>query len=150
MLLFPVWVAVLLGLLLGFLPLLGTEPMGGSRTTADPKQASSCDSNCSQLTLKLEFSSKVVEDGKILICFCILCFTFLESCRYYHWWIFFLFSFFLRCKKVFKHFLFLKIWFSLGCHRILGGMCKHVPLRRKCTHWNGDAFVCTSIRVSGF
>lgn len=67
MLLFPVWGSVLLGLLVGFLPLLGTEPLGGSKPTTDPQQPSSCDSNCSQLTLKLEFSSKVVEDGKNLI-----------------------------------------------------------------------------------
>lgn len=67
MLLFPVWVSVFLGLLVGFLPLLGTEPLGGSKPTTDPQQPSSCDSNCSQLTLKLEFSSKVVEDGKNLI-----------------------------------------------------------------------------------
>lgn len=67
MLLFPVWVSVLLGLLVGFLPLLGTEPMGGSKTTTNPKQTSSCGSNCSHLTLKLEFSSKVVEDGENLI-----------------------------------------------------------------------------------
>lgn len=64
MLLFPVWVSALLGLLVGFLPLLGTEPLGGSKPATDPQQPSSCDSNCSQLTLKLEFSSKVVEDGK--------------------------------------------------------------------------------------
>lgn len=64
MLLFPVWVSVLLGLLAGFLPLLGTEPLGGSKGTTSPQQPPSCDSNCSQLTLKLEFSTKVVEDGK--------------------------------------------------------------------------------------
>uniref|UniRef100_H3CGJ5 Membrane-bound transcription factor site-1 protease n=1 Tax=Tetraodon nigroviridis TaxID=99883 RepID=H3CGJ5_TETNG len=40
----------------------------GSRTKGppNPKQPSACDSNCSQLTLKLEFSSKVVEDEYII------------------------------------------------------------------------------------
>lgn len=69
MLLLPVWASMLLGLLLGFLPLVGMEPMGGAKPdsghTPNPEPPpSSSDSNCSQLTLKLEFSSKVVEHGK--------------------------------------------------------------------------------------
>lgn len=60
---------MLLGLLVGFLPLVGMEPMGGAKPDSDhapnPEPLpSSSDSNCSQLTLKLEFSSKVVEHGK--------------------------------------------------------------------------------------
>lgn len=69
MLLLPVWASMLLGLLVGFLPLVGMEPMGGAKPDSDHAPnteplPSSSDSNCSQLTLKLEFSSKVVEHGK--------------------------------------------------------------------------------------
>lgn len=69
MLLLPVWVSMLFGLLVGFLPLVGMEPMGAvkfdSDHTLNPKPLlSSSESNCSQLTLKVEFSSKVVEHGK--------------------------------------------------------------------------------------
>lgn len=69
MLLLPVWASMLLGLLVGFLPLVGMEPMGGTKSDSDHTPNSeplppSADSNCSQLTLKLEFSSKVVEHGK--------------------------------------------------------------------------------------
>lgn len=70
MLLLPVWASMLLGLLVGFLPLVGMEPTGGAKsgsdhaTNSEPLPSSS-GSNCSsQLTLKLEFSSKVVEHGK--------------------------------------------------------------------------------------
>lgn len=67
--LLPVWASVLLGLLVGFLPLVGMEPMGGAQSdsgrTGSPEPLSSpSDSNCSHLTLKLEFSTKVVENGK--------------------------------------------------------------------------------------
>lgn len=67
--LLPVWASVLLGLLVGFLPLVGMEPMGGAQSdsgrTDSPKPLSSpSDSNCSHLTLKLEFSTTVVEHGK--------------------------------------------------------------------------------------
>lgn len=67
----PVWVSMLLGLLVGFLPLVGMEPAGGAKPTsnlnpsAEPLPSPS-GSNCSQLTLKLEFSSKVVEHGENL------------------------------------------------------------------------------------
>lgn len=67
--LLPVWASVLLGLLVGFLPLVGMEPLGGAQSdsgqTDNPKPLSSpSDSNCSHSTLKLEFSTKVVEHGK--------------------------------------------------------------------------------------
>lgn len=67
--LLPVWASVLLGLLVGFLPLVGMEPMGGAQSdsgqTDNPKPLSSpSDSNCSHSELKLEFSTKVVEHGK--------------------------------------------------------------------------------------
>uniref|UniRef100_A0A667X3N1 Membrane-bound transcription factor peptidase, site 1 n=1 Tax=Myripristis murdjan TaxID=586833 RepID=A0A667X3N1_9TELE len=67
----PVWVSMLLGLLVGFLPLVGMEPAGGAKPTsnlnpsAEPLPSPS-GSNCSQLTLKLEFSSKVVEHEYIV------------------------------------------------------------------------------------
>lgn len=69
MLLLPVWASMLLGLLVGFLPLVGMEPTGdtksGSESAPNPEPLpSSSGSNCSELTLKLEFSSKVVENGK--------------------------------------------------------------------------------------
>lgn len=67
--LLPVWASMLLGLLVGFLPLVGMEPTEGAKSGSDhgpnPEPLpSSSGSNCSQLTLKLEFSSKVVEHGK--------------------------------------------------------------------------------------
>lgn len=71
-----VWVSVLLGLVVAFLPLLGTEPTRGAKTNTNPKQPSSCDYNCSQLTLKLEFSSKVVEDGKNIMKYFVLSLSF--------------------------------------------------------------------------
>ena len=72
MLLLPVWASMLLGLLVGFLPLVGMEPMGGNKSASDhapnPEHlSSSSGSNCSQLTLKLEFSSNVVEHGKDIL-----------------------------------------------------------------------------------
>lgn len=72
MILLPVWASMLLGLLSGFLPVVGMESTGGARSgsehasNSDPLPSSS-GSNCSQLTLKLEFSSKVVEHGKQLL-----------------------------------------------------------------------------------
>lgn len=70
--LLPVWASVLLGLLVGFLPLVGMEPMGGAPSDSgrpdNPKPLPSpSDSNCSHLTLKLEFSTKVVEHGELNI-----------------------------------------------------------------------------------
>lgn len=69
MLLLPVWVSMLLRLLAGFLPVVGMEPAGGGKSDSDHTPDSdalhsSSGSNCSELTLKLEFSSKVVEHGK--------------------------------------------------------------------------------------
>ena len=69
MLLLPVWASVLLGLLMGFLPVVGMEPTGGSKSESDHTPnteplPSSSGSNCSQMTLKLEFSTKVVEHGE--------------------------------------------------------------------------------------
>lgn len=60
---------MLLGLLAGFVPVVGMEPAGGGTPDSDhtPNSEplpSSSGSNCSQLTLKLEFSTKVVEHGK--------------------------------------------------------------------------------------
>lgn len=56
------WLSMMAALLFGRLPLVGTEKEG------DPSSAGLLDdmqsSNCSQLTLKMEFSSKVVEHGK--------------------------------------------------------------------------------------
>lgn len=55
------WLSMMAALLFGRLPLVGTEKEG------DPSSAAFLDvqsSNCSQLTLKMEFSSKVVEHGK--------------------------------------------------------------------------------------
>lgn len=71
MLLLPVWASMLLGLLAGFLPVVGMEPAGGGKSDSDhiPNSdllPSSSSSNCSQLTLKLEFSSKVVEHEYIV------------------------------------------------------------------------------------
>lgn len=63
----PVWASMLLGLLAGFLPVVGMEPAtetksaSGHAPDSDPRSSGS---NCSQLTLKLEFSSKVVEHGE--------------------------------------------------------------------------------------
>ncbi|KAE8295892.1 Membrane-bound transcription factor site-1 protease [Larimichthys crocea] len=72
MLVLPVWASMLLGLLVGFLPLVGMEPTGGAKsgssghaTNQEPLPSSS-GSNCSELTLKLEFSSKVVEHEYII------------------------------------------------------------------------------------
>uniref|UniRef100_A0A665UQG2 Membrane-bound transcription factor site-1 protease n=1 Tax=Echeneis naucrates TaxID=173247 RepID=A0A665UQG2_ECHNA len=71
MLLIPLWASMLLGLLSGFLPAVGMEPAGGSSSASEhPPNSdsfpSSSGSNCSQLTLKLEFSSKVVEHEYIV------------------------------------------------------------------------------------
>uniref|UniRef100_A0A672HQL8 Membrane-bound transcription factor site-1 protease n=1 Tax=Salarias fasciatus TaxID=181472 RepID=A0A672HQL8_SALFA len=63
MLLLSVWASTLLGLLAGFLPAVGMEPQGGA--SAEPLPSPS-GSNCSQLTLKLEFSSEVVEHEYIV------------------------------------------------------------------------------------
>lgn len=56
------WLSMMAALLFGRLPLVGTEKEG------DPSSAAFLDdvqsSNCSELTLKMEFSSKVVEHGK--------------------------------------------------------------------------------------
>lgn len=73
MILLPVWASMLLGLLSGFVPVVGMESTGGGaqsgseRASTSDTLPSSSGSNCSQLTLKLEFSSKVVEHGKKLI-----------------------------------------------------------------------------------
>lgn len=69
MLLLPVWASMLLGLLMGFVPVVGMEPTEGAKSDFDHAPnteplPSSSGTNCSQLTLKLEFSSKVVEHGK--------------------------------------------------------------------------------------
>lgn len=69
MLLVSAWASMLLGLLAGFLPVVGMEGEGGARPASDhtpntePPSSPSV-TNCSQLTLKLEFSTKVVEHGK--------------------------------------------------------------------------------------
>lgn len=60
---------LLLGLLSGFLPVVGMELVGGAKSGSDhaPKTEplpSSSASNCSDLTVKLEFSTKVVEHGE--------------------------------------------------------------------------------------
>lgn len=68
--LIPVWVSMLLGLLVGFLPAVGTEPGGGAKPSsghAPSPESPSCGSNCSHLTVKLEFSSKVVEHGENIL-----------------------------------------------------------------------------------
>lgn len=67
--LLPVRASILLGLLVGFLPLVGMEPVvgdtsGSDFTSTQEPLPSSSGSNCSHLALKLEFSSKVVEHGK--------------------------------------------------------------------------------------
>lgn len=69
MLLFCVWVSLFLGQMAGFLPVVGMEAKGGAKSSPDhmvndQPLPSPPGSNCSQLTLKLEFSSKVVEHGK--------------------------------------------------------------------------------------
>lgn len=56
------WLSMMAALLFGRLPLVGTEKEGDSSSTGFMDDAQS--SNCSQLTLKMEFSSKVVEHGK--------------------------------------------------------------------------------------
>uniref|UniRef100_A0A8C2YXR5 Membrane-bound transcription factor site-1 protease n=1 Tax=Cyclopterus lumpus TaxID=8103 RepID=A0A8C2YXR5_CYCLU len=71
MLLLPVWASMLLGLLSGFLPVVGMEPMGGAKLNSDHAPnteplPSSSGSNCSDLTVKLEFSTKVVEHEYII------------------------------------------------------------------------------------
>lgn len=71
MLLLSAWVSMLLGLIAGFLPVVGMDGEGGAESTSDhtPKidaLSSQSVTNCSQLTLKLEFSTKVVEHGKKL------------------------------------------------------------------------------------
>uniref|UniRef100_A0A3P8W639 Membrane-bound transcription factor site-1 protease n=1 Tax=Cynoglossus semilaevis TaxID=244447 RepID=A0A3P8W639_CYNSE len=73
MLLFPVWGSILFCLLTGFLPVVGMEPAGGARSGSEPTPDPDPDpllspsaSNCSQLTLKLEFSTKVVEHEYIV------------------------------------------------------------------------------------
>uniref|UniRef100_A0A3Q1GFJ6 Membrane-bound transcription factor site-1 protease n=1 Tax=Acanthochromis polyacanthus TaxID=80966 RepID=A0A3Q1GFJ6_9TELE len=67
MLLFSTWASMLLVLLAGFLPLVGTEPEGGAKSSSNTEPLPSpSGSNCSQLTLKLEFSSKVVEHEYIV------------------------------------------------------------------------------------
>lgn len=67
MLLFSVLASVVVGLLAGLLPAVGTEPEQGAKptigSTLDPL-SSPHGSNCSHLTLKLEFSSEVVEHGE--------------------------------------------------------------------------------------
>ncbi|KAA8590535.1 hypothetical protein FQN60_014469 [Etheostoma spectabile] len=71
MLLLPVWASMLLGLLVGFVPVVGMELTEGAKSDFDHTPnteplPSSSGSNCSQLTLKLEFSSKVVEHEYII------------------------------------------------------------------------------------
>ncbi|KAJ3596304.1 hypothetical protein NHX12_002713 [Muraenolepis orangiensis] len=61
----PIWVSLLVGLLLSCLPMVGTEPepepeAGGQQTPESPS------SNCSDLTVKLEFSTRVVEHEYIV------------------------------------------------------------------------------------
>lgn len=68
-----VWLLVVVALLVGYVPLAGTEE---ERPTYSSSFSSDwiSNSNCSQLTLKLDFSSKVVEHGKwshSLFCFCV-------------------------------------------------------------------------------
>lgn len=71
MLLLSAWVSMLLGLIAGFLPVVGMDREGGAKSSSDhtpnmdPLSSQSV-TNCSQLTLKLEFSTKVVEHGKKL------------------------------------------------------------------------------------
>uniref|UniRef100_A0A3Q2XY04 Membrane-bound transcription factor site-1 protease n=1 Tax=Hippocampus comes TaxID=109280 RepID=A0A3Q2XY04_HIPCM len=67
MLLLPVWISMLMGLLAGVLPVVGVEssPEGKSGPGQSPNLESP-NSNCSHLTLKLEFSSKVVEHEYIV------------------------------------------------------------------------------------
>ena len=65
----PIGVSLLLGLLLGLLPMVGTEAEGGAQQPYDPPTSteappSSSGSNCSDLTVKLEFSTRVVEHGE--------------------------------------------------------------------------------------
>uniref|UniRef100_A0AAX7VWY6 Membrane-bound transcription factor site-1 protease n=1 Tax=Astatotilapia calliptera TaxID=8154 RepID=A0AAX7VWY6_ASTCA len=71
MLLLSAWVSMLLGLIAGFLPVVGMDGEGGAESTSDhtPKidaLSSQSVTNCSQLTLKLEFSTKVVEHEYIV------------------------------------------------------------------------------------
>ncbi|XP_030588228.1 membrane-bound transcription factor site-1 protease isoform X2 [Archocentrus centrarchus] len=71
MLLFSAWVSMLLGLLAGFLPVVGMEGEGGAKSSSDHTPnvealSSLSVTNCSQLTLKLEFSTKVVEHEYIV------------------------------------------------------------------------------------
>uniref|UniRef100_A0A8C5FNF4 Membrane-bound transcription factor peptidase, site 1 n=1 Tax=Gadus morhua TaxID=8049 RepID=A0A8C5FNF4_GADMO len=67
----PIGVSLLLGLLLGLLPMVGTEAEGGAQQPYDPPTSteappSSSGSNCSDLTVKLEFSTRVVEHEYIV------------------------------------------------------------------------------------
>lgn len=56
---------MLMGLLAGVLPVVGVEPSPeGKSGPGQSPNLESPNSNCSHLTLKLEFSSKVVEHGK--------------------------------------------------------------------------------------
>lgn len=76
MLLLPVWMCMLLGLLAGFLPVVGTEPEKGAKSNHGPTHSPdvpTSGSNCSQLTLKLEFSTKVVEHGRALSSISFIC-----------------------------------------------------------------------------
>ena len=65
----PIGVSLLLGLLLGLLPMVGTEAERGAQQPHDPPASTespptSPGSNCSDLTVKLEFSTRVVEHGE--------------------------------------------------------------------------------------
>uniref|UniRef100_A0A7N8WX55 Membrane-bound transcription factor site-1 protease n=1 Tax=Mastacembelus armatus TaxID=205130 RepID=A0A7N8WX55_9TELE len=71
MLLIPMTMSMLLWLLAGFLPVVGMESAPGAQSDSDHTPSSeplplSSGSNCSQLTLKVEFSSEVVEHEYIV------------------------------------------------------------------------------------
>uniref|UniRef100_A0A8C7Y5H3 Membrane-bound transcription factor site-1 protease n=1 Tax=Oryzias sinensis TaxID=183150 RepID=A0A8C7Y5H3_9TELE len=69
MLLFSVLVSMFVGLLAALLPAVGTEPEQGAKPTIGSTLLplpSPHDSNCSHLTVKLEFSSEVVEHEYIV------------------------------------------------------------------------------------
>lgn len=57
------WLLMMAALLFGRLPLVGTEREGGPSSAAFSEGLQS--SNCSELTLKVDFSSRVVEHGKL-------------------------------------------------------------------------------------
>ena len=66
MLLLPVWASMLF---MGFLSVVGMEPTEGDKSDSDyppntEPPPSSSGSNCSEMTLKLEFKTKTVEHGK--------------------------------------------------------------------------------------